>query len=315
MQTRLSICICTCDRPSMLLNCLDSINVQDNSLSWNVEILVVDNSADNSSPTVTHGLRMAIPMRFAHEPCKGIPFARNKALEESVKNNADWIAFVDDDETADRSWLRVMQSLAATANADVLHGQTESVSAEDHGPREWPQRVKKRRRKSGQVLRTAGTDNVMFKSHLVTSQGMALRFDENMRFSGGSDRDFFYRAYDRGARILWVPEAKTYETIPASRRTFWYQVNRAQSVAANECYISAKRSGWGPAVTKIAPKAVGRLVTGLFLLPLGALGMPTRSRTLRLLLLEASKRIGSAIGTFRGFINHRPSRYRNIHGN
>jgi len=208
-----------------------------------------------------------------------------------------------------------MQSSAMTADADVLHGQTESVFAQDHGPNEWPQRVKKRPRKSGQMLQTAGTDNVMFKNRLVTSQGMGLRFDESMQFSGGSDQDFFFRAYDQGARILWVPEAKTYETIPASRRTFWYQVNRAQSVAANECYISAKRSGWGAALAKKGPKATGRLVSGLLLLPLGALGIPTRSQTLRLLLLDATKRIGSAIGTFRGFVNHRPSLYRNIHGN
>lgn len=298
----------------MLVDCLQSVSSMEIPINWRVETLIIDNSEIFSSSVVREiSQDFPLPIRCVHEPEPGIPFARNRALIECSKHNYDWVAFIDDDETIDRSWLKAMNAAYEQSHADVLHGETKSSYQGDEVPR-WPIKLKKRKRPALQEMDTAGTDNVMFKSRLISEDGLKLRFDENMRFSGGSDRDFFYRAHDLGARIVWVPDAKTYETLPASRQTFWHQVNRAQSVAANECYISKKRHGLSRTIGQKGGKAIGRLLGGLLCFPIGIAALASNNRAIRLAFLNASKNISYAIGTVRGLMKTPPQRYIKIHG-
>lgn len=299
----------------MLNNCLRSCIELHNPCSWHVEILVIDNGDSENSKKITETISSLSPFAIylITEHVKGIPYARNRALDECNKKGNDWIAFIDDDETVDEHWLTVMQQASLKIDADVFHGQTDSVINDSRKPF-WPIKPKKRHRNTFQPLQTAGTDNVMFRSHLVSAPGLNLRFDEDMRFSGGSDREFFYRANDLGAKIVWVPEAKTYELVPITRQTFSYRIRRAYSVAANECYISKKRYGLRRTITLQGLKAAGRFIAGLMWLPFSPLAFLLPHRSLRLQTIESAKKLSAAGGTFRGLLARPPARYSDIQG-
>ena len=300
----------------MLQNCLRSISQMEIPQGWQVSVLVIDNSSLAQADSIMHSMNETFlaRLKYVHEPRPGIPFARNRALHECEVGDQDWIAFIDDDECVDRKWLAHMVEALTATQADVFHGQTES-KPDPAFPLFWPQKNKKRHRRPLATLQTAGTDNVMLRQNLVSAKGLGLRFDENMQFSGGSDREFFYRASDLGARIVWVPEAKAFEFTPPSRHTFWYQVNRAQSVAANECYISRKRRGLARTAISNGAKAAVRLVGGILMLPTGLLILLSERNAPRIAFLKASKDIASAIGTARGLFKKPPQRYTTIHGN
>ena len=85
------------------------------------------------------------------------------------------------------------------------------------------------------------------RSSLVRADGLALRFDEAMRFTGGSDSDFFSRAVARGAIIRWVDEAVVKEIVPEERLSLRWNLERARRSGANKVYIDEQREGRGAA--------------------------------------------------------------------
>ena len=57
---------------------------------------------------------------YAVEPRRGIPFGRNTAVRTA--GDVDFVAFLDDDETADPAWLVELLRVQRTTGADVVTG-------------------------------------------------------------------------------------------------------------------------------------------------------------------------------------------------
>lgn len=97
----LTVSVCTRDNPQDLARCLNRlVTIVSEQVQIVLEILVVDNAPSNES---TRELITSMPnVRYAIEPKPGLNFARNRALQEST---CDFIAFIDDDVTVDRTWL------------------------------------------------------------------------------------------------------------------------------------------------------------------------------------------------------------------
>ena len=109
--------VCTRDRPELLATCLASLVASGAAPG---DILVVDNapSDDRSREVARH-----IGVRYDVEPCPGLDFARNRALQSA---RSDVVAFVDDDVVVDRHWWETLRAVwhrhpaAGAVNGQIL---------------------------------------------------------------------------------------------------------------------------------------------------------------------------------------------------
>lgn len=315
--SRLIISVCTRGRSQMLLDCVNSISRLLPAQGLQVEVLVCDNNSLQMEIADKTILKSAAghAFHYTHEARAGIPFARNAAIEKALTLNPEWIAFIDDDECIDADWLRSIADAMQKSPAAVYHGWTQSTPEDPEAP--WAFHVARNKRAAGTAMTSAGTDNVVFRASLVqpVPAGDGLRFDENMRFSGGEDLDFFYRATDLGHSIIWVPEAITREKIPLARLTFQYQIRRSYSVAAAQTYISRKRLGTQSYAAKVLLKGMGRFFGGIFGLITAGITLPFSRISGRKKLLKSSKKVASAFGIVLGINQKLGSIYKRIDGN
>ena len=77
-RERLFICVCTCQRPKMLDDCLNSLCELVRPDDIDISVVVVDNDEAGSAMGVVAGYAQAAPflVLYHHEPRRGIAFAR-----------------------------------------------------------------------------------------------------------------------------------------------------------------------------------------------------------------------------------------------
>lgn len=111
-----TVVICTRDRRDGLLTTLASLAAQSDS---KFEVLVVDNSRDGGVAADLTSFT-GLTLRSCHEPAPGLSRARNRGLAEV---ESDVIAWIDDDEVADRDWMTWMKrGFAASSRPDAVAG-------------------------------------------------------------------------------------------------------------------------------------------------------------------------------------------------
>jgi glycosyltransferase involved in cell wall biosynthesis len=102
MQIKVSIVVCTYNRPDYVSRAIESLAYQ--TLDRNLyEILVVDNGNDRSARSSVEMMRKVFPNLYYHyssEP--GLSIARNLGIRHAT---GEYIAFLDDDAVACREWL------------------------------------------------------------------------------------------------------------------------------------------------------------------------------------------------------------------
>ncbi|MGA1224312.1 MAG: glycosyltransferase family 2 protein [Phycisphaerales bacterium] len=210
---RIAVCVVTRHRPTELARLLASLDRLRVPAGSSVEVVVVENDAPRDDPPP----RCALPLRRVFEPRAGIPFARNRALDEAAPSS-DRIVFLDDDETTEPDLLERLLAAERAFDADCVTGPALPAFPADAPA--WAARsgaYDPPRHATGTRRGFAYTNNVMFRSALVRDG--ALRFDESMRFTGGSDKDFFARFAARGHAIVWADDAVTHEWYPRARLT------------------------------------------------------------------------------------------------
>ena len=91
---KISVCICTCNRPQLLERLLRSLRgIELGELEpEDVDIVVVDNNPTGEAHEVCRRVSdgLPIPLHFAEETQRGIAFARNKAVGEAMDRGADF---------------------------------------------------------------------------------------------------------------------------------------------------------------------------------------------------------------------------------
>lgn len=220
---RIAICIATRNRPKQLQRLLDSLDLMEiDNDRFIVETIVVDNSRAgglaHAGPSWLSGRRWATVV--LHEPRHGIPFARNAAIAHSI-DRVTWLAFVDDDETVDRSWLERLLSTAVVADAAGAAGPVRPLF--EVPPPKWFRHAysfKVRSHPTGTLVREAGTNNLVLRSQVLSKADHW--FDERLALTGGSDTELTRRLTDLGHRIVWCEESVAYESVPPERiRLHW----------------------------------------------------------------------------------------------
>lgn len=308
---RIVIALCTRHRPAMLRSCLDSLIRQDIPGGVFVSVVVIENDEVENCRGIVDEIaaRSNVPIVYALEPSIGIPIARNRSLTLALAQDPDWIAFIDDDEVAGPAWLPSFVEAARMINADVLRGPVQGVHASSGEATST-----RKRRPTGLRLKTAATNNTMMRAHLASPEGLGLCFDEAMRLSGGSDKDFFFRAADRGATIAWVENAVVFERIPPGRLTLRWQLERENSVGANSMSIAIRQRGLIYAVGRSAPKLLGRLAGACVGLPVGGLVYLVNRRRGSEVVTSALRKLWWTVGTSGAVFKIAPQRYRSVDG-
>ncbi|MFZ9916457.1 MAG: glycosyltransferase, partial [Phycisphaerales bacterium] len=218
---RLALCVPTRRRDHDLARALASMSELEIPQGVAARVLVVENDDGHDRPLPP----CLLPVERVFEPRVGIPFARNKAIEVAC-GASDRIVFIDDDETVERDLLVRLLAVERATGADAVTGPSLPRFAADAPA--WAARSRAfapQRYATGSLRPTAFTNNVMFRTDAVRDG--TLRFDESMRFTGGSDKEFFARFVASGRTIAWADDAVAYEWYPRARTSFGWLFQRS----------------------------------------------------------------------------------------
>ena len=245
-MTDLSIVICTYDRPALLEATLRSCLAQANELELSIEIVVVDNHPSGSGRAVVDALAGAArwPVRYVTELTRNMSTLRNRGFEEA---RGRLVAFIDDDEVAERDWLDQLVRALRETDADIAVGPRLAIFAGD-APAYDPTGSQFVRdlglpdrslipltAPSGKPRYGLGTGNSLFDaSRCFPDHEPAMR--EAFGDAGGEDAELFVRLYGQGRQIVWAAKAVVTETVAPHRTAVTYRLIRVRREAQH--YVS-----------------------------------------------------------------------------
>ncbi|MEM5581737.1 glycosyltransferase [Roseibium sp. AS2] len=314
MTQKLVIAVCTAQRPKMLQACLESLDRLTEPDAMEMAIVVVENDAEpHFTGTAATALkeRLSLPVFFHHEPRKGIPFARNRALEAALEHAPDWIALIDDDERAEPDWIEKLLRACKAHGAEVGNGPVRRIY-EQPAPHWWKSQLLKPR-PTGSVITEAPTNNVLLSARIVAKDGLGLRFDERLTF-GSEDIDFFRRTHAAGAKMIWVDDAFVEEDIPASRVTTGRLLSRMHMAATSGAFNIVLREGRLKAALHFIPKSLRRMIFGLLATVAGFVIKPFFRKRGEKLYYYGLIRLMKGSGNLRGLLGRAHNYYDVIDG-
>lgn len=206
-MARVAVCICTCERPTLLARALAAVRRVDlTDLNRDgIILIVVDNKPDGQARALCASLRSSLPMPllFVEEPRRGISFARNRAIAVARAEDVDFVAFIDDDDLPHPDWLGNLMRRQRDTGADLVFGFW-------HLPSDLPLPRWLRNSRYFQPPRRhdcnrfglpawAGTYNVLLSRRAIELDGDGLGpFRSEFAHCGGEDSDLFIRAKHAG---------------------------------------------------------------------------------------------------------------------
>lgn len=263
-----TIGVLTYKRPEGIAKLLDVLRRQlhDPARAYRLSVVVVDNDATGSSRETVAAFagHPAYDLIYVVEERQGIPIARNRAMD-SAPDTTDLFCFMDDDEWPVDNWVDAMLAVRTETKADCVYGPVEPVFEGEIS--DWLRKSKLYARKlyrNGEVLNFAASNNVMFDIRRFRT--LELRFDERMRFTGGSDYLFFNQAHRRGITIRWAADALVYDMFPANRLTIEWQRQRQYRLGNTFAVATRLEGGTGEKISLFA-KGVVRMGLGALLSP------------------------------------------------
>lgn len=290
---KLQVCILTFRRPQLLEAALLSVREQrfTSADAPEVTVLVVDNDECESGRGAFDRLLGETSFaRYVVATPQGISRARNRALEESVE--ADFVVFLDDDETASPFWLQELLNTQQRCQADVVTGPVVPVFE-----RQIPWIIRggyfqPRRLPSGTEVAFVATNNTLLRRAAVSKFRFDLRFDR----TGSEDTYFFMQLRQQGVRCIWSDEALVYETVPLERMTVRWLLQRARNDAKHftRCCLYSEPCA-ATFLTRLM-RALGAAIAATALFPAAFMRKDRLVRALRLLQ--------TASGTIDGLVSY-----------
>lgn len=214
------VCICTFRRSS-LTQTVASIAAQRN-YEGRVRIIIADNDDTPSAASMVDRLKLqGLDIDYLHAPARNISIARNACLDAAT---AGLVAFIDDDEVADPTWLAELVLALDDPACAAVFGPVAAVYSPDA-----PDWVRQADLHSTSPVQTArGIDTGYTSNALVRRAVIAgTRFDVSLGRSGGEDTDLFTRLYEQGHRFGGAPRAIVRESVTCPRMTLGWLVRRA----------------------------------------------------------------------------------------
>lgn len=219
----------TLNRPKMLEDTLKSFLGLTVPEGYHLHLLVADNDPEKSAEEAVMNIssKLKFPCSYIVEERRGIVYMRNTIIDKAESLGADLLAFIDDDEEVEANWLEIMLENKAKFEANVVVGRVARILPADTP--KWILKGKFFERpsiKTGTVRKAASTSNVIFDFDLLCKE-MGLRFHPALNLAGSSDTFMFTEATEKGAKIIWVNDDLIKESIPKSRMTVKWLLERA----------------------------------------------------------------------------------------
>jgi glycosyltransferase involved in cell wall biosynthesis len=237
----------TYKRPDLLNNLLSKTTQVKIPTDSNIIFLIIDNDPQGSARTIVENYQAeAENIRYVIETERGIPFARNRAIDEAASLEADVLCFIDDDEYPDQDWLIRLVDVWRNTGAKLIGGPVAVAPAENLGiwqriiHKSLSSRAERKNRSTAKAAAARGRFTVVTNNWFCDVNWLkktGIRFDETYRFSGGSDSAFFREAKKINCTVAWEPRACVHEIIPADRLSLKYQFNRGRFQSMNHFYI------------------------------------------------------------------------------
>lgn len=220
-----TISVATYKRPELLSKLIFSLLYQKISDNIKLEIIIVDNDKEASAKNIVKDFikNSDITIKYFNQPIKNISITRNVGIENAT---GEYIAFIDDDETADEKWISNLISCTSKYHADAVFGYVIPVF-EEPSPKWFKQRELYFRpiNPTGSEPDFWYTTNCLIKSNVLKQNG--ILFDENRGLSGGEDGLFFRALKKRfNAKFVCCQEAISYELVPLKRQSTKYLCSR-----------------------------------------------------------------------------------------
>lgn len=307
---RVAVCVATLKRPLLLGALLESLEglVFRKRAPVDLFIVVVDNDRDETAREVVDAARdrLPFPVVYTVEPNRGIPHARNCGVRVALREGAEFVAFIDDDEVASPDWLDELLDVQGRSGADVVSGP--SLPRFAPGVESWVVEggfFTYPRYATGESIPIAATNNALVAAHLF--RGTEEPFDPAFGLSGMDDSHFFMRVKMSGARLVWADEARVEEFIPASRARVGWIVKRAFRIGNG--YVFCVRA-LEPPHRWVVPRVAGALAR----IGYGTLSLPFAAVRGRAPLVSALRTISNGAGSLVALAGKRYQEYTVIHG-
>jgi glycosyltransferase involved in cell wall biosynthesis len=239
---RVSICLNTFRRPELLERTLASLIGQVAPFAF--EVIVVDNDAIESGRSVVERSRglaeaVGVPLVYDVESVQNISLARNRAVQHT---RGAIVAFIDDDEQAEPSWLAELHRVLEEQKVDGVFGPVLA---------DFPQSFPRWLAEANLLPRPRYADGERIAGSLGRSGNAAIRrevllsregpFDPAYGLTGGGDSDLLRYLEDHGVTFAWADRAVVYERqsdnrarpgwyLRRSYRVGWTRMHRARTV-------------------------------------------------------------------------------------
>ena len=235
-----TIAICTKDRPDDLAILLKSLQTSIATAARRnvaLEILVIDNAPSDGR---TRQTALSFPgTRYLLEAKPGLNFARNRAVLEA---RGDWVAFMDDDVSADVGWLDgFLDAAVAYADAGCITGLVLPLELETDAQILFEKGGGFRKGFLRTVHRPFSEGKPFYPCHpgpFGTGANMGVRrdvvrelggfddaLDTGAPLPGGGDLDMFYRIIRAGHALVYEPSALVFHRhrrkMNELRRQYW----------------------------------------------------------------------------------------------
>ena len=239
-----AVLIPTFRRPESLRAALHSVAAQ-SDLSQIERIIVIDNDPKASAMPVVQAFTEGapFPVQLVHAPDPGVSNARNAGV--AMARDAQFIAFLDDDETAHPDWLSALLETQAQTAADVVFGPIcgQAPDAKPH-QRAFIEEFFSRTSQdlSGVIDRTYGCGNSLMRVVTALSEPGPFAIEANE--TGGEDDMLFARLAAKGAVFAWAADAWVDEHAPAERATLAYVMKRAFAYGQGPSQTAAEQKQW-----------------------------------------------------------------------
>ena len=222
----ISVCICTYKRPILLLNILKKLQDQVTNDLFSYSIVVVDNDFNETAKNTVETFKQmsSASIGYYNERKQNIAVARNKAVDNAKGN---FIAFIDDDEFPETTWLLNLYKTLAKYDADGVLGPVKPYYP-NNAP-VWLIKSKLCERsthQTGIVLKwhETRTGNVLLRKKIF--ENVNNRFGSEFGRTGGEDMEFFKKIIEKGMVFVWCNEATVYEIVPPERWSKTFYVKR-----------------------------------------------------------------------------------------
>ncbi|PRA80588.1 glycosyl transferase family A [Ochrobactrum sp. MYb29] len=238
-----SICIsiATRNRPKMLSNLFSSLAILHVPENTTVAFMIIENNFQPTLREAVEGFRILIPEHEIHyivETTIGISPARNRALEDAIERDFDFLVYVDDDEVVEPDWLKNLLAERDRLDLDLAGSPVRPKpfdenltflqkliwSGIEHSSLKSERKCRlKCQSGQGDTIKIA-TGSWMGK--LDFFRKTRLRFDTRLAITGGEDWHLWAQAKSLGAKTGWACDAIVYEAVPSSRLTLSYHYRR-----------------------------------------------------------------------------------------